>query len=217
MQPEPGPGQPAYGQQPPAPQPSYGQQPQYGQQPGYGQQPPQMPPPMGPVTTQFARLDPGPSQKFGITSFVLTLIGTVLTVLSFTAVNWFDGPASSKFSRIHQVINAAVANGIGSPPIARAYFSWLGWVLLAAAIVVALLAATPAIGGPFRIAGVVVAVAAVALTFVAIKVFKDAAVLNTEFRSYGSYLKHARRGFYLAVTGFVLIGIGAALGPSRER
>lgn len=213
--PAPQPQQPGYGQPPPA----YGQAPSYGQTPGYGQSPGygQAPQPMGPVTTQFARLDPGPSQKFGGLSFLLTLIGTAVTVIAFTGLDWFDGNRSSSFHSIHKVINAASAVGVGSPPVAKAYFSWLGWALLALTIVLALLAATPAIGGPFRIAGVIAVVGAVVVTFIAIKVFKESALLGSAYHGYGAYLKHARAGFYTAVLGFVLIGIAAAIGASRER
>ena len=195
-----------------------GQQPGYAQQPGYGQQPPPLPPqPMGPVTTQFARLDPGPSEKFGALGFVLTVVGTGFAVVALTAVDWFDGGRSSSFSSVHKVINAAKAVGVGSPPIARAYFSWLAWALLGVAVICALLAATPTISAPFRIAGVVVALAGVVFTFIAIKVFDDSALLGSSYSGYWSYLKHARLAFYLAVAGFVLIGAGAAVGPARER
>ncbi|HEV7192591.1 MAG TPA: hypothetical protein VGN35_05225 [Jatrophihabitantaceae bacterium] len=185
--------------------------------PGYPPPPAYAPQPMGPVTTQFARLDPGPSQKFGALGFFFTLIGTASAVVAFTAVDWFDGNRSSSFHSVHNVIDAARAVGVGSPPVARAYFSWLGWALLAAAILTALLAATPTIGGPFRVVGIVVAAGAVVATFVGIKVFNDSALLGTAYRGYGSYLRHARAGFYLAVFGFVLIGVGAALGTSRDR
>lgn len=196
-----------------SPSPTYGQAPGYAT--GFGQS--VAPQPMGPVTTQFARLDPGPSQKFGGLSFLLTLIGTAVTVIAFTALDWFDGNRSSSFHSVHKVIDAAAAVGVGSPPVAKAYFSWLGWALLALTIVLALLAATPTIGGPFRIAGVAAAVAAVVLTFIGIKVFKESAMLGSAYHGYASYLKHARAGFYTAVLGFVLIGIAAAIGPSRER
>jgi hypothetical protein len=172
---------------------------------------------MGPVTTQFARLDPGPSEKFGTLSFIFTVVGTAFAVFAFTAVDWFYGSQSSSYSSVHKAINAAKLAGVGSPPIARAYFSWLAWVLLAVAVICTLLAATPTIAGPFRIAGVVVAVAGVVITFIAIKVFNDSALLGSAYRGYWSYLKHARLAFYLAVAGFVLIGAGAAIGPVRER
>lgn len=198
--------------------PEAGQPNQPSAYPPAGQQPPyDGPQAMGPVTTQFARVDPGPSQKFGTLSFILTLIGTVATVVAFTGLDWFNGSKSSTYHQIHNIITIGEANGVGATAIAKVYFSWLGWLLLALTIMMALLAATPTIGGPFRILGVVAAVVSVVLTFVAIKIFKADTLLGLNLSTYSEYLKNARAGFYTAVLGFVLIGIAAAIGPSREQ
>ena len=58
-----------------------------------------------------------------------------------------------------------------------------------------------------RVLGVVTAFAAAGLSFLAIQL--------TDSRGYVDWLKDARIGFYLAVVGFVLIGIGAAIGPRK--
>jgi hypothetical protein len=177
---------------------------------------PPPPPPMGPVTTQFARVDPGPSQKFGAISFLVTLIGAFVVVLAFTAVDWTRGTSSS-FSDIHTVLDHAdEVFGISPEAVAKAYFGFLGWALLAATVLCALLAAVPAIGSPFRILAPVLAVSAIVLTFLAIKLFKNNAAAGL-VRDYSDYLKDSRAGFYLAVGGFLLIGIGAAIGPGRDR
>ncbi len=202
-----------YGQQPPYPPPPYGQQPPYPPQP-YGQ-PPYAQPPMGPVTTQFARLDPGPSQTFGALAAVLTGIGAVLAVLAFTILNWFEGNPSSHFQDVKTALSEAHALHADSG-VARLYFDWLAWALLAVAAISALLAATPAIGGPFRIIGVVVALAGVVVTFLAIKLVNGSLTVNGA-STYVDYLKHARIAFYAAVAGFLLIAIGAALGPRNKR
>jgi hypothetical protein len=197
--------QPGYGQQPP---PGYGQQ----AQPGYGQ------PPMGPVTTRMARLDPGPSQRFGVVSAVLTALGALLVILAFTALDWYgDGGVSgskSKFSDIHRSLD--LVGGFAQGP-AKLYFSWLGWALLAAAAVSALLAALPTAGTPFRVVGVVIAVAGIVATFLAIQLLKNSDAVTGAYRGYSTWLKHARIGFYVAVAGFVLMAVGAATGPSRTR
>jgi hypothetical protein len=210
--------QPGYGQQPP---PAYGQQPGYGQPPppGYGQQPGYgQPAAMGPETTRMARLDPGPSERFGVVSAVLTGLGALLVIVAFTALNWFPknvvAGSSSKFSDIHKALG--LIGGLAEGP-AKLYFSWLGWALLAAAAVTALLAALPAVGAPFRVIGVLVAVAGIAMTFVAIHLLKSSDQVPSSYNSYSGWLKHARIGFYVALAGFALMAVGAATGPSRSR
>jgi hypothetical protein len=62
-----------------------------------------------------------------------------------------------------------------------------------------------------------VALAALVITFVAIKFFNSkAGQISSEFSGYGTYLKHARLGFYFALAAFLLAGIGAAIGPRRS-
>ncbi len=208
-------GQQSYGQQQPYGQQSYGQQPAYGQQPGYGQ-----PGAMGPETTRMARLDPGPSHGFGVVSAVLTGLGALLVILAFTALDWFgSGDVSgskSKFSDIHKVLGISGLKDLAQGP-PKLYFGWLGWALLAAAALTALLAALPTLGAPFRVIGVLVAVAAIVLTFLAIQLLKNNGQVPGDLRGYSAWLKHARTGFYTAVAGFVLMGVGAAIGPSRSR
>lgn len=167
---------------------------------------------MGPVTTQFARLDPGPSRKFGILGALLTAAGALLIVLAFTVIDWFKGPSgTTRPGDLHRILSHA---GNLSEGLSKAYFSWLGWALLALAVLTALIAAAPTLGGPFRIIGPVVAAAAIAVTFVGIQLFRSSVVNGTGV-SYSTYLNNARVGFYLTLAGFVLIGIGAALGPRR--
>jgi len=56
-----------------------------------------------------------------------------------------------------------------------------------------------------RVIGVVTGFAAAGLSFLALQV--------SDGHSYLDRPKDARIGFYLAVIGFVLVGIGAAMGP----
>ncbi len=169
---------------------------------------------MGPETTRLARIDPGASQTFGVLSALLTAVGAVLVVVAFTTLHWFSGDTgsgpSSTFSNIHKVLDGAGKFAEGP---AKLYFSWLGWVLLAAAALTALIAAAPTVGRPFRVVGTLIAVAGIVATFFAIKLAKTSAL----DRGYIDYLKHARFGFYFAVGGFLLIGVGAIIGPSSKR
>jgi hypothetical protein len=220
--------QPTYGQQ----QPGYGQQHvNYGQQPpGYGQQqtpysqqggfgPPAGfgPPPgaMGPQTTRMARLDPGPSQGFGVFGAVTAAIGAIAVVVSFFALDWFTKGTEphSHFKDVHDVLNEVGPLAAGT---AKAYFSWLGWALLVAVAVIALVANMPSpLATPFRIIGALAAAATIGVTFLAIKLISAPAGERAE--PYSEYLKHTRIGFYVAIAGFLVMGIGAVIGPRGRR
>jgi hypothetical protein len=165
---------------------------------------------MGPVTTKFAKIDPGPSQTFGTAGALLALLGTVLVAVALTAANWFNDSHTrpSNFRATFDALESAAAQP------AKAYFTWLGWVLLAAALLAALIAVVPTIGTAFRVIAPLLAVAAIVLTFLAIKLTRSVDIAG--FPTYGDYLKHARLGFYLAVVGFALIGAGGAIGPRRK-
>jgi hypothetical protein len=171
-------------------------------------------PQMGPVTTKFAKVDPGPSQTFGWLGFGMSVIGSVMVLVSYTALTWVR-VGSYAFPDLHQAINQdQLINSLNSDvalvhPVAKAYFSWLGWAILVLVAVCAVLAATPALSGPFRVITPLLAAAAIALTLVAIDI--------TNEYGYKSWIKDSGVGFYLAMVGFLLVGIGSALGTSRER
>lgn len=204
--------QPEYGQpgqygQPAQPGQPYG--PQYGQpaqQPyGYGQPP-------GDRSSAVANAYGSPigsGAKFGVVGATFAGVGLVVLIISFTAVNWFSTSffqGDSKFSDLHDGVKANSAAAAG---VAKTYFSWLGWVLLIATVVIAIAATLPSpASGPLRALGAVLAAAAIALTFFAIQLEDGAA--------YTSFLKHSSIGFFLALGGFLLAGIGALCGPSNR-
>src|SRR6202011_3192641 len=102
-----------------------------------------------------------PSKKFGILGALLTAAGALLIVLAFTVFNWFKGPSdTSRFSDLHRELShlGGLAEGMS-----KAYFSWLGWALLALAVLTALIATAPTLGGPFRIIGPVGGIAPIFL------------------------------------------------------
>src|SRR4051794_7775688 len=161
-----------YGQPPAGGQ--YGQPPaggQYGQQPAYGQpgQPAQgqagyggYGPPSGSYGAAPAAARPG------VVGIVLAVLGAIAGIIAFTATKWYsDFGVGSKFGDIHKVLDHADGDAAG---VAKAYFGWLAWVLLAVAVIVAVLAnlPTPASGG-LRAAGAVVALAGIGFTFWALK------------------------------------------------
>jgi hypothetical protein len=196
-------GQPEYGQPAqPAPPGQYGSQ--YGQQPyGYGQQ--------GDRRSAVANAYGAPigsGAKFGVVGATFAGVGLVLLIIAFTAVPWFTNSVGtqSHFGDLHDLVDARSASATG---VADAYFSWLGWVLVIATVVIAIVATLPSpASGPLRALGAVLAAAAIALTFFAIQIFDGTA--------YSDYIKHASVGFYLAIGGFLLAGIGALCGPSSR-
>lgn len=168
-----------------------------------------------PVTT---RIDPSPSQRFGVLSALCTVCGATLVVIAFTALRWFPGQTGSgatpTFGELHRLLGQL--HDLAQPS-ARLYFGWLGWALLAAAALTALAAALPMPGAPFRMIGALVSAAAIGMTFIAIDLFKNVDASIGIHQGYWTYLKHAQVGFYCAVAGFLLLGVGALIGGSRRR
>jgi hypothetical protein len=198
-------GQPGYG--PPAPQGE-----PYGQPPGappanYGR-----PGEYAAPTAAYGAVPPGRGGSgVNVTGIVLAVLGAIAGIIAFTATRWFsDFPLGGKFPRVHDVLDSA---GPAAAGVAKAYFGWLAWVLLAVAVISALLATFPnPLAGVMRIVGALVALAGIGFTFWGIKLVSDRT-------GYGEYLKHALKApaFYLAVGGFLLVAIAALLGPKRVR
>jgi hypothetical protein len=185
----------------------YEQPGQYGPPPGqYGQPPGGYPPPAGSPHGAPNR------RTFGSVGAIVSAIGAVAVVLGFTVFNWFrDFGADSQFSDLKKLVDRADNLGIGFTP-STLYFDWLGWVLLVAAILTALLAVLPIVASKvWQIVGLVVGLVGAAMTFLAIKLADP-----PNGTGYGDYLKHANVGFYLAAGGFVVLGIGAAIGSRRN-
>jgi hypothetical protein len=169
---------------------------------------------MGPMTTRFAKVDPGPSQSFGVIGAAIAVVGAILLVVGFTAVNWYSGGGDSKVSNIRATIDVFGSDSVTGS--AKVYFGWLGWALVIVAVLAAVGAVTPTIGGPFRVVAIVVSVAGIIMTFLAIELTKSGIDLGVA-TGYSDYLKHARLGFYFAVIGFLLTGVGAAVGPADRK
>jgi hypothetical protein len=235
--------QPPYPPQQPYGQPEYGQpeygQPQYGQ-PQYGAPPPGYgaPPPGygAPPPGYGAPAAPRTGLRLGVPGLILALVGAALLLVSFLAVNWFTTANDSAFggnahfSDIHDHLGTikAESQGLAEPTwIASAYFGWLGWLLLALTIVLAILANLPARGlsGLGRGLGLLAALVGIGLTFWAIKLLTLTSAASQlpgaersqidAFDSYSYYWNHVGIGFWLAVAGFVVAGVGAAIGARR--
>ncbi|SHH01324.1 hypothetical protein SAMN05443575_3088 [Jatrophihabitans endophyticus] len=173
----------------------------------YGQVPPQGPPQQqrGPYGANNPFGTEG-NEQFGIGGMVCALLGAILLIVCLTALDWFstDRHGTLSFGDVGDLLDGrGDATGFAS-----AYFGWFAWVFLLVSVVAAVGSSFPSPAlRALRVVGVVAAFAAAGLSFLAIQV--------TDSRSYVDWLADARVGFYLAVVGFVLIGVGAAIGPRK--
>jgi hypothetical protein len=160
----------------------------------------------------MAGRDEAGSRSIGVAGIGLVLLGVVALLVSFTApVDWYPGStgpsavAHIRFSDLHHLTAAS-----GSVAIAKAYFGWLAWVLLIVLIIVGFAAnmPTPAADG-LRVLGFVVGLAGAAVTYVALNRLAGSA-------GSGGAFEHSRAGVWLAVTGYLVAGVGAAVGPKRD-
>lgn len=144
------------------------------------------------------------NDEFGIVGMVFGLLGGVVLLVSFTALDWYKGTNIS-FSDVHDRLSGA---GDSAKGFASAYFSWFAWTFLIIAVLAAVGSSfpSPALRAA-RVIGVVAAFTAAGLSFLAVQL--------TDQPGYLDYLKNARVGFYFAVIGFVLVGVGAAIGPRK--
>ena len=205
-------------------QPGYGGHEGY-QQGGYQSYPPQSYPPQGGYPQagyQHAGYQQGgysyPQQAWGTrrreTIGVIGLIGAVagatLLIVSFAALAWYRIVGHDiTFSDFHRSLNQP-----GAPGFPKAYFGWLGWVLLALVVISAVLASLP-IGSAaltFRIVAPATGVIGIVVTLLALNSYWDKAA-NT-FGDVGVF-KHSAVGLYFALIGFLIAGVAGVFGPRR--
>jgi hypothetical protein len=159
----------------------------------------EQPPPVPP--------DPQRGRQFGVVGAVLTALGAIAVLVSFTTVDWLKFPNTS-FSLIHHRFSGAHP---GISGLTQAYFSWVGWLLFGLVFVAAFCANLPQRRlALLRPIGFALAVVAIGLTFWAIS------FSNSVRPTYLEYLRMERTGFYLAIAGFLMMGIGALMGARRR-
>jgi hypothetical protein len=181
--------------------------------------------------TLFGRLRAVGVQPVGA---ALLAFGTVLVLASFTIFNWFrEGPgffagagSQSTFSDLHNLLDATqrraehlgiakhVSFGVSLP-----YFTWLGWVLLLAAVVLGALAVSPVGARVWAVKwlAAVVAAAGAATTFWALNLvtFERNAPNNANAPDYAGFLGHSGLGAWAAIAGFVVILVAALVPHER--
>jgi hypothetical protein len=149
---------------------------------------------------------PRAQRPFGVPGLALAVVGGVLLVVAFTGASWFS---QSGVSLKFHYLKTTVGHG-GATGVADAYFSWAAWVVFVVAVAAALIGN---VAGPpstvARVAGIVLGVGGVALSFVAVRVDYG--------QSYTYFLKHAGPGFYLAAGGYLLVAVASGIGPGRVK
>jgi hypothetical protein len=234
--------QPEYGQGSPyGAQPEYGQpQPRHYGPPGTEYGPPGSQYSAPPLGYEGGYIAPAHRQSIGIVSLVMTATGALLVLVAFLLPDWFRNTGSGTvlsnigdqstfreisdaYDKIKGQIRAAGGGAFLKDlhfGIGPTYFGWLAWVLLAVTVLFAVVAALPTSAATaFRWLGAGIAIVAIALTFWAIYLISVTGQLRTQIGGsprYSDFLSHTAVGFYLAVGGFLLIAIGALIGPRRR-
>jgi hypothetical protein len=142
----------------------------------------------------------------GVAGMIIAAIGIAAMLVSFLALKWEKGGPDSKFSKIHDALSAGLPGVNG---LSKAYFGWLGWALLVVVAVIALAANLPTPVSPaLRILGLLLGLGGAVVTLFAIKVGSN--------DSFSYDIKHGGIGYWVAIAGFVVAGIGAVIGPQRN-
>lgn len=159
----------------------------------------------------------------------LVLSGFVLEILAFTVLDWFHGKiqlGDATFGGVHRFVEgfhrqleAANITQFFSFGLARPYFSWLGPVLLAGALVTGALAVS-GFGRRYRslrwIAAIVCA-GAIALTVLALDLVRPTGTgaNKANLPGYSTYVANCAAGAWAAIVGFALIFAGSVFPHPR--
>ena len=82
-------------------------------------------------------------REVGVIGLVITLIGAALIVVSFTALDWVSGDDGFGGTERVNFSDCTTCRDQRRTGLSRLYFSWLGWVLLAAVVVFGVLGNLP--------------------------------------------------------------------------
>lgn len=151
--------------------------------------------------------------RLGYPGLALTLVGAVALLVSFTWVNWYagtsgaDGIADIGFNDLHQNLEAFAA-----PAASTWYFGWIAWSLLIIVLLLGVGANLPnqAVNS-LRVAGLAVGLTGAAWTYYALAEYIQA--LQDRGATSAGVFTRAESGIWLAISGYLLVGVGAALGP----
>jgi hypothetical protein len=155
--------------------------------------------------------------RIGAPGIGLMVIGALLLLLSFTRLEWYKTPkatgdsvAKITFSELHHNLNSFPDQG--RPAASVAYFGWLAWVLLIALIFVAFAANLPTKASDgLRMLGFFLGLVGVAVTYYTLSRYAEAT--HDLFGTSSGALDNADLGIWCALGGYLLAGVGGALGP----
>jgi hypothetical protein len=149
-----------------------------------------------------------------VLSAAIAAAGGVLVLLAFTTLDWYAEPLPDSHGNSHGGASFAdlrwlVAYASWAPPLATAYFRWLGWAVLIATLALGLMV-TVRPRGRLRWAAPSLALLGAVLTLAALFDLYDPSNEDT-----ATVFTTAEAGIYCAVGGFILVGIGTALAALR--
>jgi magnesium-transporting ATPase (P-type) len=144
---------------------------------------------------------------FGIVGAIITLVGAAAVFVSFVSMSWLSADSGHiTFRDLHNLLGVSEGN---APRLTDWYFNWLAWATLGVVFVLALIAnAATENPAPLRVLGVLVGLGGAVITFFALK---------TDGVSLHALIDQAGPGFWVAISGFVVMAIGASIGPRYIR
>jgi hypothetical protein len=154
--------------------------------------------------------DTGRRERTRVIGLLGAAVGAGVLIAGFTALAWYRIVGRDiKFSDFHTALSRP-----GAPAFPKAYFGWLGWVLLTVVVVSAVLASLPigSLALTFRIVAPVAGVIGIVVTLLA---------LNSYWNNAKSFLgdigvfKHSAVGLYATLIGFLIAGVAGLFGPRR--
>lgn len=136
------------------------------------------------------------------------ILGAVGVLVSQTVMNWFDplasiGGADTRFGAVRQ----AVSKTPSLSGLTNDFFKWLGWVMLGAVTLLALLAIMQR---GVRLLGYLAAVAGIVAAVIAYQAHNDVITHQADLPGGLSGVDHSL-GVYVEVIGYLLIGCGGVI------
>jgi hypothetical protein len=143
----------------------------------------------------------------------VVLAGAVIVLASFRFLDWYDIPGQAT-DTTHSVTFSSLENSadqLSGATVTGTYFDWLGWLLLIALIVVGVGANVRSnFADPLRASGFVLGLLGAATTYLAMARYFSATGSDHNVFYNSSW------GLWAALSGFVVGGVGAAIGPGRR-
>lgn len=156
------------------------------------------------------------SRRVGTLGMAFTAVGGLMVVFAFTSLGWYrgeggvDSVGSIGFGELH-----AQTRSFDAPQLARDYFGWFSWLVLLATIGLGIEANLPSrSSGVFKFFGFVAGVTGAAVTYFALRSLWGA--LADGYGADVGVFRHTAVGLWMALAGFVVCGLGAALGPAAR-